>query len=339
MRTEAAGLDNNSELYVLLRLSTWMQREALKGRIAGAMWIRHMAEVIRRGFEELHAERWLEEDQAFGQWHSGGRKRVFGSERPLDDGLQSKPYIAYRFGLFTGSAVHWYVEGDTEYHAAFHILREPPKMGIELTNLRGNIASQKKNAARNLEDSLKEDKALRRFSMISFDCDVPENVRTIQCQIRDDNIVGAIAGHKPDFEFANFTVQELAEVAARIDEADNFDGNAVRKTDFSGINSGRKFERKYLEVSARKRPLKGKKWGKALAQYAIEHARRPDDGTERPLLQEIRAAMLGWNSNYDFHKENFQIDSTSFLLIPRASGPLPVATPSATIRQASRRTG
>jgi hypothetical protein len=168
--------------------------------------------------------------------------------------------------------------------------------------------------------------------MVSFDCDVPKNARTIRCQIRDDNIVGAIAGHKPDFEFANFTVQELAEVAARIDEADNFDGNAVRKIDFTGINSGRKFERKYLKVSTRKRPLKGKKWGKALAQCALEHARRPDDGTERPLLQEIRAAMLGWNSNYDFQQENFQIDPASFQSIPRVTGSRRSATPSAAKR-------
>lgn len=120
LRVDAALMDENNELYLLLRLATWRQREKLKGRISGALWIRHVAEVIRRAFEEVHVEQWPEEDQAFGTWYPGGRKTAFGSERPLDDELQSKPYLAWGHGLFTGSTVRWYVEGETEYYAVLH---------------------------------------------------------------------------------------------------------------------------------------------------------------------------------------------------------------------------
>ena len=89
LRIDAAQMDKNSELYLLLRLATWRQREKLKGPIAGALWIRHIAEVIRRAFEEVHTERWLEEDQPFGWRRPGNRERAFGSERPLDDELHS----------------------------------------------------------------------------------------------------------------------------------------------------------------------------------------------------------------------------------------------------------
>jgi hypothetical protein len=73
-------IDPNRELYLLLRLSTWEQREKLEGKISWALWIRHIAQVIRRGFEEAQGLQWPEEDQAF----TSARKRMLGSERLLD---------------------------------------------------------------------------------------------------------------------------------------------------------------------------------------------------------------------------------------------------------------
>jgi hypothetical protein len=94
LRRDADLIDGNSELYLLLRVGAWDRRKELNGRLSGALWIRHLAEVIRKGFEEIHSEKWLEEDQAFGRWLPGAREREFGSQRPLDDILRSKPYLA-----------------------------------------------------------------------------------------------------------------------------------------------------------------------------------------------------------------------------------------------------
>ena len=118
IRQRAARLDDNPELYLLLRLSSWERRKELTGRIGGALWIRPIAEVIRMGFEELHQVRWLEEDRAFGRWSPEARARTFGAERPLDDTLAAKPSLASRFGLSTRSTLRWYLEGHTEYYAA-----------------------------------------------------------------------------------------------------------------------------------------------------------------------------------------------------------------------------
>lgn len=316
LRIDAARMDQNSELYLLLRLTNWNQREKLRGRISGALWIRHIAEVIRRGFEEVHGEAWPEEDQAFGTWLSGGRRIALGSERPLDDELQSKPYLACRHGLFTGSAVRWYVEGETEYHAILYIIPEPSRGSIELVNLRGIIESERDNAALKLRDWLKEDKAFRRFSMISFDCDVPTNVKAIRRQVEQQHVVGMIAAHKPDFEFANFAIEELAEVAARIDEANGFPGDVIRNANWAGIGSGRAFEERYKVVSARKpRGLKGEAWGRALAEYMVEHPKRSDDASERPLWRDIRAALMGRIAHYDFQKERYGFNPATFELI------------------------
>jgi hypothetical protein len=251
LRIDAAWMDPNGELYILLRLSLWAQREALRGRIAGALWTRHMAEVIRRGFEEAYDTHWPEEDRAFGHWISGARLRLFGAERPYDDPLRSKTFVAYHFGLFTGSALRWYVEGETEYYAISHALQQPSKLGVELVNLRGEIASEKRNAARKVEDALKEDLALRRSSVISFDRDLDPNVRAIRRQVEQGHVVGLVEANKPDFEFANFSLQELIEIAASMDDRDGLNGSTMIQADWQGVDNGRVFADRYTRLSER----------------------------------------------------------------------------------------
>ena len=313
LRVEAAIWDQNSDLYLLLRLSSWEQRKGLKGNISGALWLRHIAETIRRAFEDAHGVEWEEEDLAFGFWPVGARKVALGSERPLDRELKSMPHIAWAWGLFTGSVVRWYVEGDTEYHAMRYVLPEPSLAGIELLNLKGMIRAEKGNVALSLEQLLIEDKALRRFSVISFDLDVQQNVKVVRRQVSQHNVVGLIAAHKPDFEFANFTIGELIEVAARIDETFGGSGELVRKGNWRDVHNAGLFEERYKQVtSVRASALKGKGWGEALAAYAVENPKRTDDGQERPFWGEIRAALNARTAHYDFQKEHFGIDADTF---------------------------
>lgn len=319
LRFNACLLDENHDLYLMLRFCKWSKRERLKGKLAGALWFRHIAEVIRRAFEEVRTEQWLEEDIAFSTWRTNGRTFQYGSERPIDDELKSIPYIVSDYGLFTGSVIRWYVEGDTEYFAVLGVIPEPSKIGVELINLRGNIETDKANIAFKLRDALEGDKSLRRFSMISFDGDVGANVKLIKRQVEQENLVGYIALHEPDFEFSNFTVQELAEVAASIDEENGASGEGLRNADWTGIKSAKDFETKYVEISDRKNPsIKGKEWGKALATYAIEHPNRRDDGNERPFLNEIRVALRARFSKYDLQKDNFTFSPDGFKLIRKA---------------------
>lgn len=313
LRLDAAMLDRNGDLYLLLRLAPWNRRERLRGRISGALWIRHIAEVIRRAFEEVYKEQWLEEDQAFGWWIPGARKRAFGSDRPLDDELQARPYLAWEYGLFTGSALRWYVEGDTEYYAILHALPDAAKVGIELVNLRGRIESEGDNAALKLADWLKEDKVLKRFSMISFDFDVPANIRAIRRQVDQQNIIGFIAAHKPDLEFSNFAIEELVEIAAGIDEANGVSGDAVRQADWTDIHSARAFKKRYKLISARMpQGLTGKEWGEALARYAEDHPTRSDDGSHRPFWRQIGIALRARTASYDLHREHTGFDRDTF---------------------------
>lgn len=122
IRFQAATMDENHALYVLLRLAPWERRGDVSGRVGGALWLRHIAEVLRRSFEEAQQVQWPEEDQGLEMWMQGARVREYGSDRPLDRPTASKPYLAFAFGLHTGSIVRWYLEGDTEFGAVTEVL-------------------------------------------------------------------------------------------------------------------------------------------------------------------------------------------------------------------------
>lgn len=311
LRHDAAGLDENGTLYALLRLSHWDSRKDLKGDIAGALWLRHMAEVLRRGFEEAHGVQWLEEDQCYIPWPPRGRKFAFGSLRPLNDETAARPVVAWSFGLLTGSIVRWYVEGETEYYAILELFPKPERGNVEIVNLHGSIREGKNNVATHLGTWQKDDEAQRRFSMLTFDKDVDKNVEDIKRHVRDGKTFAYIGVHDPDFEFANFTLQELVEVAAQIDEARGVSGEAVRQANWTGISKGGDFATQYWDVTP-KRPwpqkLKGKNWGRALAKYAAEHRCKQGEQEERPFLQAIDRAALLRSVNYDYQKERIAYD-------------------------------
>jgi hypothetical protein len=313
LRIESALMDSNDSLYLLLRLSSWRRREKLKGPVAGALWLRHIAETLRRAFEDVHEQRWPEEDGAFGWWHPGARAHWYGSERLFDHTLESRRNIAWEYGLLTGSAVRWYVEGDTEYFAVLEALPDASKIGIELENLHGAIGTGKRNAPLGLRDWLAEDRRQKRFSMISVDRDVKASVKVIRRQIESGNLVGMVFAHEPDFEFANFAIEELVEVAARIDEKHGESGKAVRTADWSGVRSGCEFEERYRDVSARTpRSLKGEEWGRALCVYADEYPKRADDETERPFWRAVGIALRSRAVHYDHDRERFRLDPETF---------------------------
>jgi hypothetical protein len=210
LRIEAARLDDNHELYILLRLSPWVKRKNIKGNIGGALWLRHIAEVIRLAFEEVHGVQWSEEDEAFGIWREGAKTKLYGSERPIQNALTTRPHIAFEFGLHTGSTVRWYVEGETEYQAVLYALPKAALSGIEIINLKGVFKEKQKNMLR-LEENLLQDKILRRFVFISCDNDVEANLKFLREQIIKDNIVGYINCNSPDFEFENLILDSIVD--------------------------------------------------------------------------------------------------------------------------------
>jgi hypothetical protein len=313
LRFQAAQMDDNSDLYILLRLSPWVKIERTTGQIGGALWIRLIAEVLRRAFREVHNVNWPEEDQAFGQWYPGARERVFGTEFPTDNTGIAKPNLAFEFGLHTGSTIRWYLEGETEYYAALHCLPRAASGGLELINIKGAISNEKPSTPLRLADCLAKDKELNRFSFISFDSDVAANVRFIKTQVVKGNVVGYINCNTPDFEFENFTLCELIEVAARIDEEQGADAQAFRNHSWDNVHSGKVFEECYNNLSTiGQGGLKGEKWGAALAQYALNHPLIHGSERKRPFFETLNFALQSRRVKYEYQRDNFSINSETF---------------------------
>ena len=143
-----------------------------------------------------------------------------------------------------------------------------------------------------------------------------QNILIEPFQAVRDLVVGSIFAHKPDFQFANFTLDELVHVAAELDRTEGFDSDALRNSDWTGIGTGKAFENRYLAVSNRGRALKGENWGRALARYAEERPNRPD-GAERQFTVSLRHAVLAQSSNWDHHKDSSVIDPKTFRTEPR----------------------
>ena len=208
------------------------------------------------------------------------------------------------------------MEGDTEYYAILEILPEPSRVGIELVNLRGAVRAGKHNVPLKLQDLLADDKKLRRFSILSFDLDVRANVNAVKRQIQLNNVVGYIGAYKPDFEFSNFRLRELVQIAAALDESNGVSGDAVRHADWSSIDGGDAFEARYIDVSARKpRGLKGEQWGRALARYTTTHPRFPRSVEDRPFWSTLRAALQCRRAHYAVQTRMFTFDPTTFQLV------------------------
>lgn len=313
LRFQAAQMDDNSDLYILLRLSPWIKRERTTGQIGGALWLRLIAEVLRRAFRDIHNVNWPEEDQAFGQWYPGARERIFGTEFPTDNALIAKPNLAFEFGLHTGSTIRWYLEGETEYYAALHCLPRAASGGIELINIKGAISNEKPSTPLRLADCLAKDKELKRFSFVSFDSDVTSNVRFIKTQVAKGNIIGYINCNSPDFEFENFTLDELIEVAARLDEEQGADAQAIRNHNWGNVCSGKAFEQCYDQLSKMGRGgLKGERWGAALAQYALNNPLICGSKRKRPFFETLNFALQSRRVKYEYQRDNFYICSETF---------------------------
>jgi hypothetical protein len=63
LTTNAEMLDDNKVLHVLIRLTTWHDRQNVKSALGGCMLLLSMAELIRRGMEDALGREFPEEDE------------------------------------------------------------------------------------------------------------------------------------------------------------------------------------------------------------------------------------------------------------------------------------
>jgi hypothetical protein len=309
----AEMLDDNKVLHVLLRLTSWHKKQNLKGDVGASLLFLSMAEIIRRSVEKAHDIELPEEDElGFGQWFDGARKSLYGAERVLDAPKTEIRDFMAELGLDCGTKVRCYVEGETELGAIKHVFEGIG--GIEIVNLRGQVI-EKKGKGVSFKDALKNDAKSYVFSFVFLDGDVEHNIRAVKKAAEEDIICGRFFISNPDFEFENFSYEDLVEVAISVAEEANLTppdrGEMQNKK--GGIETANQFFKALYDVAPEisRYCKKSEVWGEALMKFANESDKKT------PCTEAVRQVLLANRAKYSISREKYRIDPETGELIER----------------------
>lgn len=319
-------LDSNKMVHVLLRLMSAHERLKLRDNLGACMQFRSMAEIIRRSAEEATGENLPEEDEiGFGTWVPGARKTVYGAERITEAFLDSYNVKPRQFitsmGLDYGTKIRCYLEGDTEIGALTCAVR--PGCGIEFINLRGQVL-ERRGKGLSFIDSLRRDRQSQVFSIVLLDMDSDDNIRALKRASEDDEIFVRFFLSDPDFEFHNFTADELLDVyfSQAIGESPRNQACSEIASLVQNAKSGKEFFeilRKNGNPDAHKG--KGQSWGKALMNFASSNpmtSGHHEKGQTRPVFEIVDFIKSALGSGYMRSVQTLKTDPHTGRLVERS---------------------
>jgi hypothetical protein len=316
---EAERLEPNKEVHLMLRLTERKYRlDRVLGRLGGAMHLLAMAETIRRSAEMVFETELPEEDEyGFGLDDGGDYKQFFyGSQRLLDD-YKARATFIRDLRLDHSVRLRWYVEGDTELGAIERALGRNEE--IEIVNLRGAVAAAKGKGL-SFSENLSNDMRRSVYSWVTLDGDSDDNLRVVKRAAEKGEMFGMFFVSDPDFEFANFTLDELVEIlwdAASENGAEPGEKQTLEQT--AGAKSGKRlFELAKPAVPALARVGKGKAWGERLMRYAWKtpHVRRGDGpARERPIIEAVEEALRTAGCSYFHSRKSCKVDAKTGRII------------------------
>lgn len=300
--TTAEMIDSNKSLHVLLRLSSSHVSENLKGAIAGSLLLLLMSETIRRATENCLNISLPEEDQlGFGQWMEGGRKLIYGSERVLDAPKTELREFLAECGIDYGTKVRCYVEGETELGALEYALKD--LQSIEIINLAGQVV-EKNGKGVAFRDSLKRDLNAKVFSYCYIDSDREDFIRVVRKAATGDILSGGFFLSNPDIEFANFSLEELVEIAVCLSKELNVeipDKSCLLEIAKSANNASQFFS-KLQKEGVDKAITKGEAWGRALMKYALEHSKKCQ------MIEVARQLQHASTIKFQYSRDRYSVD-------------------------------
>lgn len=310
---DAERLDSNKDVHIILRLTEGENRlRTIKGRLGGAIYLETMAEMLRISAEEAFDTKLREEDElGFGISPIGVKEQLYGSNRLTDNNPSAKSEFLRRLGLDYGVRLRWYVEGDTEYHSIGQILGRYTL--IDLINLKGNVVAKGGKGVA-FRDNLRSDLRTGVFSFVLLDGDNDDYIRVVRKAAEDDEICGMFFISDPDFEFANFTLEELTNIIweLAVENGGTPDEKPQLIEAVAGIKSGEEFVKSAGQsVLALRNFGKGHIWGERLIKYAWNNqviATLSDVKKTRPIVDAINFAISAVNANYRATKTYYRVD-------------------------------
>lgn len=316
--------DENRTVHTLLRLMRQSERDRIKGPLGAAMKFLDMAESIRRASERLLDIELPEEDEIGpGQWMDGARKMLYGHARVFDAPRKDLRDFLGILGLDFGVKVRCYVEGETELGAFRYAVGADGLCSV--VNLKGNVV-QRGGKGMAFAESLAEDARDRVISVVVIDSDREDVVRTLKKAASEKRIHGPFYLSSPDFELANFTIEELFRVAIATALELRFDDDEVSKLlvkelpSVSRATSAKEFMH-LLPVGIKSGVAKGETWGEALMKYAIAHPTFPPNdsraGNERELVNVAKVLIRAQDVGYLRSLNVEELDSETGKMVKR----------------------
>lgn len=321
-----AQLDDPVEVFrPLLRLANRDKRSRLSGAALRAHELYDSAEVLRRYCEQYHGQRFLEEDDVRHGPHGQVVKQgLYGSKRTTDFNRRIFRRIAREFGVDPQARTTWFVEGDTEeafiQRMAQHFHVDLLTAGLDIENLNG-IGGLKSDRLQGFLARLQREEV---FAFVSVDRDDRrEPLRWLRQYAARDLLPAGFRVWEPDFEGANFSLDELAQVASGVAVQASIPlslraEDIRREMDERKLPAGKAIER--LWSAAHFPGGKGPMWGQALANWAVQQPSPPsiaDGAGDRPVVALLLHFLRNQHSDYPATLEMFEVTSSG-ALVPRA---------------------
>lgn len=319
---EADLIDPLQHFRVLLQHANRRDRRHLRGDALAAHDLYDQAETLRRYLERFHeCELFEEDDYQSGPRRQYAKKRKYGTHRAGDVTREGLWRIVRSFGLDPQIKATWFLEGDTEI-AFFRRVAEAHGVdldgaGLILYNLGGNRGLNDKNVA--LRHLLKQCRENGTFTLAAIDHDQQGGTSHLDDVQRMANQGLLTAGYKiwdPDFEEANFSLEELAAAATQFAQRYNPDISITAADIASRMQEKDAPAGKAIEgilSSQRIFDGKGQQWGQCLADVALTNP------GNRPVFDVFRMLVRAQLADFDGTVEHFTIDNTGGLIENRSA--------------------
>jgi hypothetical protein len=322
LAVDAQIADPLEHFRILLRHASRSKRERLQGRALYAHSLYDAAEIHRRYLEQYHDRQLLEEEGArHGPRASIVKHNSYGSPRTGDFNRTVFRRIARDFDVDPQARTTWFLEGETE--RAFveqFALREHIDLGlagIEIMNLEG-VGGLNDNRFRALLERFQREEV---FAYVSIDReDGGKHLRLLKKYAADKLLPAGFRVWRPDFESANFTLAELADVATKLASANGvYVAISARGIQQEMRHTSRPAGEaiKQLWRYGKFYGGKGWAWGKALADWAIDHpcpAEIANNEGERPIIALVSLLLTGQQSHYQSTAQEYDVDSEGNLV-------------------------
>lgn len=171
-------------------------------------------------------------------------------------------------------------------------------------------------------EELENDRQSNVFSVVVLDADRDDYVRALKKAAAEERFFGVFCISSPDFEFANFSAEEVRDVWLRFVARDG-DEAPVKLADVASPRDVRSSAEFINYLRQHDLPAFGKSeaWGEALMAHALTREMLPDshsrEGEIRPIVRVARNLTMARYAGYERSLAQFRVDQDTGELVKK----------------------